>query len=627
MGKSPGRWIKTVLFGKKHSKSNLSKNVTPDKKAAAKTPADDLGGNSPVISDPCQVTDKGPENVELEKGTSGIPSGAIASLPVNQDSESHSNFVPVQVSDAEMQRQCEAATKAQAAFRGYLARRAFRALKGIIRLQALIRGHLVRRQAVATLRCMQAVVRIQALARGRRVRLSDTMHEVRKMYNVRELQEAKPVDIGANSILGSEKLATNAYVHKLFLSLPTAKPLSLQYDLAEPNSAWNWLDRWSISRFWEPPARPRKKLNVKPQRKQGGSQIVENEAGKLKRTTRKASSAANGDNGALASLEMDKPKRNPRKVTSHQTESVPDLPQNELERVKRSLRKVSASATAASEKSEVETEKPQLSGKTMLNSTAPDVSGPEKIISTEKPADSDVVVDKQDLLEASPETMRMDEPFDVPHDDHPLVETHSSENGEKMETNPFLHEELSSKEDESGKENQKIRKRRSLPAKQECTENISQNTPSVPSYMAATESAKAKLRAQGSSKFSEDGAEHGYVRRHSLPASTNGKLSSLSPRIQKPVQANGKGGSKTNRAMTSSRDDKVLQPGWRRIGRTCLSTAGGTSMAGQYREEHAVSVKLGSGSRASTISLICRSNFCLRINLVISNQNYTTDIQ
>ncbi|KAL0381067.1 UNVERIFIED_CONTAM: protein IQ-DOMAIN 31 [Sesamum angustifolium] len=426
MGKSPGRWIKTVLFGKKHSKSNLSKNVTSDKKAAAKTPAEDLGGNSPVISDPCQVLNKGPENVELEKGTSGIESSTVASLPLNQDLESHSKFVPVQVSDAEMQRQGQAATKAQAAYRGYLARRAFRALKGIIRLQALIRGHLVRRQAVATLRCMEAVVKIQALARGRRVRLSDSMHEGHKKYNVGELQaspnfDAKQVDLGANSNFGSDKLETNAYVHKLILSLPSAMPLSLQYDLAEPNSAWNWLERWSLSRFWPPPARPRKVLNVKPQKKQGGSPIVENDAGKSKRTIRKASSAANGDSGALGSLEMDKPKRNPRKVTSHQTESVQDLPQNELERVKRNLRKISASPTAASEKSEIESEKPQpqLNGKTMLNSTTPDVSGTEKIISTEKPADSDVVVDKLALLEAPQETMTMDEPVDVPHDDHP----------------------------------------------------------------------------------------------------------------------------------------------------------------------------------------------------------------
>lgn len=61
------------------------------------------------------------------------------------------------------------------------ARRAFRALKGIIRLQALIRGHLVRRQAVATLRSMRAIVKFQALARGRSIRLSDDIPEVGKV--------------------------------------------------------------------------------------------------------------------------------------------------------------------------------------------------------------------------------------------------------------------------------------------------------------------------------------------------------------------------------------------------------------------------------------------------------------
>ena len=66
------------------------------------------------------------------------------------------------------------------------ARRAFRALKGIIRLQALIRGHLVRRQAVATLRCMQAIVKFQALIRGRQVRLSDTGCEVLKKCGLGE---------------------------------------------------------------------------------------------------------------------------------------------------------------------------------------------------------------------------------------------------------------------------------------------------------------------------------------------------------------------------------------------------------------------------------------------------------
>ncbi|KAL8541332.1 hypothetical protein ACS0TY_002543 [Phlomoides rotata] len=88
--------------------------------------------------------------------------------------------------------------------------------------------------------------------------------------------------------------------------------------------------------------------------------------------------------------------------------------------------------------------------------------------------------------------------------------------------------------------------------------------------MTATESAKAKLRAQGDLKFAEDVnvvvalPDYGNARRHYLPASTNDKLSSLSPRIQKPVQANGKGGSKINKSLTSARDDKVVLPGWRR---------------------------------------------------------------
>ncbi|KAK4417684.1 protein IQ-DOMAIN 31 [Sesamum alatum] len=553
MGKSAGKWIKTVLFGKKHSKSNLSRNVAADQKTSPKTPVEDQAGKSPVISDTCQLTERGVETLQVEKGTS--PCDSVGSSPVHQGVDSQSNDAFPPVDDAEMRRQEQAATKAQAAFRGYLARRAFRALKGIIRLQALIRGHLVRRQAVATLRCMQAIVKFQALARGRKVRLSGAGPQVLKKYNMGELQVAKQVDIGAKSFFGSQKLATNTFVCKLVATLPTAMPLSLQYDRAEPNSAWSWLERWSISHFWAPPARTKKITKAKPQRKQGGAQIVESEIGKSKRTIRKASTVANGENGSLPSSEMDKLKRNPKKVASNQTELVQEQPQNELERVKRSLRKVSASGAAAPEKSETETENPQpvQSVETVTSSATADVPEQEMVISSENLCVSDVGVSKTELLESPPKTATY-EPVDEPHDNHPVAETHSSENGVKMDSTLALDDELSCKEEQSGKENNKIRKRRSLPAKQEYPENISQNTPNVPSYMAATASAMAKLRAQGSSKFGEDGAEQSYTRRHSLPASANGKLNSLSPRVQKPVQANGKGGSKTNKPVTSSKD-------------------------------------------------------------------------
>ena len=69
------------------------------------------------------------------------------------------------------------------------ARRALRALRGLVRLRALVSGHTVRRQANRTLRCMQAWVRVQARVRTRRIHMSEEAVLQRQMWQRIKQQE------------------------------------------------------------------------------------------------------------------------------------------------------------------------------------------------------------------------------------------------------------------------------------------------------------------------------------------------------------------------------------------------------------------------------------------------------
>ncbi|KAL1547595.1 Protein of unknown function (DUF4005) [Salvia divinorum] len=76
-----------------------------------------------------------------------------------------------------------AAVAIQSHFRAYLSRRALRALKALVKLQALMRGHLVRRQTAYAMRRFQALVRAQVRARAGRALMSDSPHLTTKSFN------------------------------------------------------------------------------------------------------------------------------------------------------------------------------------------------------------------------------------------------------------------------------------------------------------------------------------------------------------------------------------------------------------------------------------------------------------
>ncbi|KAL6610559.1 hypothetical protein ACP70R_040528 [Stipagrostis hirtigluma subsp. patula] len=565
MGKSPAKWIKSVLFGKKSSSrsgstraKDLSKGASNKGYAAVgKEPA--FSESSPVISEPVLVSTHHNETVrEVAQGENSSVQGEAAVRDVNQDLEKQGTVGSDVSNDPERLREEQAAVKAQAAFRGYLARRAFRALKGIIRLQALIRGHLVRRQAVSTLRATWLIVKFQALVRGRNVRLSQATIQA-------SWKAAQHSFGGTKSDAWKEKLSTNAFARKLLSSPIVVEALHFQYDEMDPNSAFNWLERWTISRVWKPISQPKRVAGADAKaHTRKASYAMETESAKLKRNARKSSSVPAEPSQTNTAIETEKTKRNPRKFTSPAADPVPDSQLTELEKVKRSLRKVTNSlpdtskasnpATESPGHQEVQCEKPlrsaqqvpiylenqepqngNASDNSKMDIPVPDLQPDVEVVS--HPVTKEEKVDEPTFVAPASEIMPLQ---DINNEENALV--NDVEQGSKEE--PLSTESLKSS-----------KRRSSFSTKPEYPENGSKNSPALPSYMAATKSAKAKLRGQVSPRLSSDSAEkNGFTRRHSLPSSTNGKMNSQSPRTQRPTHSGGKDGVKGDKSMVTSRD-------------------------------------------------------------------------
>ncbi|KAJ0257345.1 hypothetical protein HA466_0082240 [Hirschfeldia incana] len=625
MGK-PARWLKSVLLGKKPSKSSGSKDkerVVNGKEVVVVSKIEE----SDVVSD---LPSFGNATVH----TSGVvETQTIEHEPVSHDEIQHPDpEVQVQpadspnaaslpddaLSESDKIMQEIAAATVQAAFRGYLARRAFWALKGIIRLQALIRGHMVRRQAVATLCCVMGIVRLQALARGREIRHSDIGVEVQRKCRLnhqhleKKLHEDSVVD-DTHTYLGIKKLTANAFAQKLLASSPNMMPVYLEN--GSSNSVW--LENWSASCFWKPIPQPKKTSVKKTQKKfASNSQIVEGDYGnKPKKIVRKVpTSNVDSPSDAQTAFESEKPKRSSfRKVSTSQSVELPppaETPQVDLEKVKRGLRKVHNPVVENS------IQQPQPVPQKEIEKPAPALEEPvDDAFAEEKTDEKAVTVVEQpeelkhihepvvtservdsilvNQIEESEENVIPEEKEDVKEErtpkqnnkenparkedkksgkkDSPVTTTQTTDIQESSNVIPEEKEDVkeertpkqNNKENPARKENKKSGKKDSPVTTTQTTDiqessNENQNSsPGLPSYMQATKSAKAKLRIQGSSTPKQQVTEKA-TRRYSLPSSgNNARVTSDSPKTTRVSNSGGKTGKKTEKPLLNGKTAPV----------------------------------------------------------------------
>ncbi|CAN4077791.1 unnamed protein product [Withania somnifera] len=112
---------------------------------------------------------------------------------------------------ADRNREDWAAVIIQSHFRAYLSRRALRALKGLVKLQALVRGHIVRQQTADYLRQMQAIARAQSRAHAGRSQSPTTPDKFEHVIRARSLKHDEMLMLKRNTsnsiwkVIDSEK--------------------------------------------------------------------------------------------------------------------------------------------------------------------------------------------------------------------------------------------------------------------------------------------------------------------------------------------------------------------------------------------------------------------------------------
>ncbi|KAL6839827.1 hypothetical protein ACP4OV_029637 [Aristida adscensionis] len=204
---------------------------------------------------------------EAPSEASSAAAGALSSVVAAVVRAPHRDFRVI--------RQEWAAVRIQTAFRAFLARRALRALRGIVRLQALVRGRRVRKQLAVTVKCMNALVRLQERARDRRARVSADGRDAHDVHDdqsgrVDPVKEAEAgwcdsrgtmddlkskIHMRHEGAIKRERAIAYSLSHQRSSShsgRPGSPAVSLRnHGTNRSNQNWSYLEGWMATKPWE----------------------------------------------------------------------------------------------------------------------------------------------------------------------------------------------------------------------------------------------------------------------------------------------------------------------------------------------------------------------------------------
>ncbi|XP_020574428.1 protein IQ-DOMAIN 1-like [Phalaenopsis equestris] len=282
MGKRGKSWFRAVkrVFRResKERKDQQSKKLDPERPDHSDPSSYEIlptvSSDVPLPPPPAPPIPPAPASVEVKFAEPELEQGkhvhSIAN-PSTTAAQSTAHVVQLDSSTkfADKSREEGAAIKIQTAFRGYLARRALRALRGLVRLKSLINGNTVKRQATTTLRCMQTLARVQAQIRSRRLRMIEDnqalqrqllLKRERELENIRmsedwddSTQSKEQIEAGLLSkqeaSIRRERALAYAFSHQWKNSSKLVNPTFM--DPNNPHWGWSWLERWMAARPWE----------------------------------------------------------------------------------------------------------------------------------------------------------------------------------------------------------------------------------------------------------------------------------------------------------------------------------------------------------------------------------------